>query len=525
MLRMAVLFAAFLARQATAVEFALELVPGWNLVSVPIAPDDSRPDVVFQGTIEGTVWEYAPDLGYYVEAEEIQPGRGYWVYAPALPDRAEDRLPPLTVTGSNVRGETVPLSTGWNLLGPISYEPYAALPAPLKLESGARGQTGPVWAWRDNRYYETDSLPCGAGAWVRSPEAGIVRVSPNPVFAGAVMAYSPEVGEARAHWPDATDDRTVPEQMLYRVYAATARRTGLVDDANLVQTVVGATQAELSGLTPGATYGIVVVAEDGAGNRNYFNRTVLAVPVMEVANVMAKTPRDIAAEGIEVAGVSPDGAVVTVASAGDLAVDDLIVFDNPNGQGLKRIVAVDPTRDGVELTTVDACLAEAVDTGVVCSSLVVDDMNGLVPTGATRDGALVYRDPAGAFQLTRQCGDGQGASRDEVGVIEGRYEGEADLGSGLNVGYGIGFKPTIDTEARFEWLSLKYCRIVATGEFSLDAWAKYELAGELSFNPKKKLFGVSHTFHYWVTPLYVWQEVGLDFYAEMEVTAAGALNM
>jgi len=508
-----------------AAEFTLELEPGWNLVSLPIAPDDPLPQAVFGGVSLGTVWEYAPEQGCYVEAEQIQPGRGYWVYAPVPAGWADDPLPPLTVTGSNTRGITVPLHAGWNLLGPISYEPYGALPVPLTMSSGTRVQAGTVWAWRDNRYYQVDSLPCGTGAWVRSPEAGSVRVSPNPVFAGAVMAYSPEVGAARAHWPEADDDRTVPEEMLYRVYAAVGTRTGLVDDANLVETVVGTTQAEVSGLTPGATYEIAVVAEDGAGNRNYFNRTVLTVPVMAVANVMAKTPRDIAAEGIDVTGVSTDGAVVTVANAGGLAVGDLIVFDNPNGQGLKRIVGVEPTRDGVELATVDACLAEAVDTGVVCSSLVVDDMDGLVPTGSTQAGTLVYRDPAGAFQLTRQGGDGQGASRDEMGVIEGRYEGEADLGSGLSVGYGVGFKPIVATEARFESLSLKYCRIVATGEFSLDARAKYELAGELSFNPKKRLFGVSHTFYYQVGLLPVWQDVGLDFYAEMEVTAAGALNM
>ena len=524
-LRVAVLLAAFLARQAIAADFTLELVPGWNLVSVPIAPDDPSPGAVFQGRIQGTVWEYAPDQGCYAEAAEIQPGQGYWVYVPVRPDRAEEPLPPLTVAGSAVRSSTVSLGAGWNLLGPVSYEPYAALPIPLTVESGARDCTGPVWIWRDLRYHATDSLPCGAGAWVRSTADCTVRVSPNPTFAGALMAYSPEVGEACAHWPEAIDDRTVAGDMLYRVYAAPAGREGLIDDANLVETVVGTTQADLTGLTPGGTYSIAVLAEDEAGNRNYFNRTVLSVPVMQVANVLAKTPRDIAAEGIEVSGVSLDGAVVTVAGAGGLAVGDLIVLDNPNGQGLKRIVAVDPTREGVELTTVDACLAEVIDTGVLRSSLVVSDMDGLVPTGATRDGGVAYQDPAGAFRLTGQAGDGQGASRDEVGVIGGRYEGEANLGSGLSVGYGIGFKPAIDTEARFEFLSLKYCRIVATGEFSLDAWAKYELAGELSANPTRKLFGVSHTFHYQVGYLPVWQDVGLDFHAEMDVTAAGALDM
>ncbi len=525
MLRVIVLFAALLVGQAMAVDFVLQLVPGWNLVSVPIAPVDPRPDAVFQGMTQSTVWEYDPDLGCYAEAEQIQPGRGYWVYTPVQPGHATDPLPPLTVTGSVVRSSIVPLSAGWALLGPISYDPYPALPAPLKVEPGGRSSAVPIWVWRNLRYYKADSLPCGAGAWVYTATACDVNISPNPTFAGALMAYSPDPGEACVHWPEAVDDRTAAEQMLYRVYAAPTGRAGLVDGANLACTVTGTTQASLAGLTPGETYDIAVVAEDEVGNRNYFNRTELTVSVMEVENVLAKTPRDLAAEGIEAVGVSPDGSVVTVGDAGALAVGDLIVFDNANGQGLKRIVAVNRTREGVNLTTVDACLAEAIDTGVLRSSLVVGDMDGLVPASATRNGTQVYQDPAGAFRLTRQVVGEQGVSRDETGVVGGRYEGEADLGSGLSVGYGIGFKPTIDTEARFESLSLKYCRIVATGELGLDAWAKYDLAGKLGLNPKKKLFSVSHSFYYQVGYLPVWQDVGLDFYAEMEVTAAGALNM
>ena len=208
--------------------------------------------------------------------------------------------------------------------------------------------------------------------------------------------------------------------------------------------------------------------------------------------------------------------------AAGLAVDDIIVFDNPNGQGLKRIVAVNVRRDGnAELVTEDASLADVIENGVLRSTLVLSDMDAVAADRDGRGDGAVYVDPDGAFQLSSSRGLRDGEGREDVGDVPALGAGEVDFDYGLKLAYDVGFEPSLDTEARFEWLSLKYCRIVATGALSLDVSAQFELTGELDHNPKRKLFGVSHLFIYGL----VWQEVGIDVYAELEVTAAGALNV
>ena len=181
---------------------------------------------------------------------------------------------------------------------------------------------------------------------------------------------------------------------------------------------------------------------------------------------------------------------MTVDTGAGVEVGDIIVFENPNGQGLKRVVEVNVTREGnVEWETEDASLAEVIEDGVLRSSLVISDMGAVEPTRTTRDGLAVYEDPAGAFQLTGAGpGVGNRGVREVAGNASGSGAGEVTFDYGVSLGYDVGFEPSIDTDARFAWFSLEYCRIVATGELSLDAWARFNLTGELTYNPQQKLY-------------------------------------
>ena len=55
--------------------FTLTLEPGWNLVSLPIEPDDPDPDTVFRGVHLGPIWCY--DQLTWRVARRIRAGRGY----------------------------------------------------------------------------------------------------------------------------------------------------------------------------------------------------------------------------------------------------------------------------------------------------------------------------------------------------------------------------------------------------------------------------------------------------------------
>ncbi len=62
--------------------FPLWLEPGLHMLSVPGAPEDASPESVFRRVVgEGTFVIYEYVHGQYVVPTEIDPGRGYWLYA------------------------------------------------------------------------------------------------------------------------------------------------------------------------------------------------------------------------------------------------------------------------------------------------------------------------------------------------------------------------------------------------------------------------------------------------------------
>ncbi len=55
----------------------IPLKPGWNMVSVPVVPDDPAADVVFAGA-EAVYW-WDQETKSYVYNPPIDPCTGYWV--------------------------------------------------------------------------------------------------------------------------------------------------------------------------------------------------------------------------------------------------------------------------------------------------------------------------------------------------------------------------------------------------------------------------------------------------------------
>ena len=106
--------------RAVAVEFTVELQPGWNLVSVPVLASDPSPDALFGAVKRGRVWEWDADAGVFRVATEIVPGilfanKKIRMAEPHLYDLAptilsEFGIPePEDMIGGNIFGEPMPL--------------------------------------------------------------------------------------------------------------------------------------------------------------------------------------------------------------------------------------------------------------------------------------------------------------------------------------------------------------------------------------------------------------------------------
>ena len=133
--------------------FLLHLDRGWNLVSLPVQPQN--PDcatLLPAANRRAGVWRHVPGAEDYRSVTRLDPFTGYWIYAP--------RPVAIRVPGLLAQPARVVLALGWNLIGPATELPVARLP------DGVRA----VWRWDvAARSYEreTGALQPGEGYWVQ----------------------------------------------------------------------------------------------------------------------------------------------------------------------------------------------------------------------------------------------------------------------------------------------------------------------------------------------------------------------
>jgi hypothetical protein len=134
---------------------------GWNLLSLPLDPDDPRFTVLYPGA-SSPAYGYSSANGYVASDSGIT-GRGYWVKFPATQS--------VTIHGGLTRDDTVDVEPGWNLLGslsvPLPSAEVRSVPSGI-ITSGFFGY-GPAGS-----YVPADSLRPGNGYWVKIGQSGKV---------------------------------------------------------------------------------------------------------------------------------------------------------------------------------------------------------------------------------------------------------------------------------------------------------------------------------------------------------------
>lgn len=140
--------------------FQLEVFSGWNLVSLPVAPEDADIGAALGEAVTGAVWEWVTDAltgeGKYRRAELLEPHVPYWMFAR---EDAEIAIPGMPHALDAVR-----MNEGWNAVGPGG---------PLHLPDGIREQAQVLyWNARTQGYDENVDgvLEEGLGYWISLPE-------------------------------------------------------------------------------------------------------------------------------------------------------------------------------------------------------------------------------------------------------------------------------------------------------------------------------------------------------------------
>ena len=145
-------------------EFTLNLLQGWNLVSIAVEPDDPALSSVFPPANVDAVWEYNNPGGYAVPTE-IHPKKGYWVKASTATS--------LTIVGVRPTDTSVSLSIGWNLVGvvgPSPAEPWQAVPPDPPINA--------VWEYLPPYHIPDPQCQEGRGFWMKASEATTIWSAP-----------------------------------------------------------------------------------------------------------------------------------------------------------------------------------------------------------------------------------------------------------------------------------------------------------------------------------------------------------
>ena len=133
--------------------FSLNLNAGWNMISLPLIPDNCSVHAIFGSiptleTMPVVTWK-SPS---FVEVERIEPKIGYWVFTPT------DTT--INVTGNPIDNTTLILEAGWNMVGTVGLDNLTISDIPNQVPQR------PAVTWVAPSFVETDVIEPGKSAWV-----------------------------------------------------------------------------------------------------------------------------------------------------------------------------------------------------------------------------------------------------------------------------------------------------------------------------------------------------------------------
>ena len=129
----------------------------WNIISVPLKSVDMSVNKLFQNAAS-LAYKYS---GTYVPVDSLVNGKGYWLKFNR--DTTYNQL------GLTVYPKNIPVSSGWNLIGPFDEN----IPVNTIISTPPGIVTSAYYKY-SNAYSITDTLKKGKGYWVQASASGIL---------------------------------------------------------------------------------------------------------------------------------------------------------------------------------------------------------------------------------------------------------------------------------------------------------------------------------------------------------------
>ena len=217
-------------------------------------------------------------------------------------------------------------------------------------------------------------------------------------------------------WLPVQDDTVAPEQIRYEVHCDTT--AGFTpSDATRKATVMGAAEADITGLQKSTTYFVKIQALDAAGNAAVSNEINITTPEA-AATVKLNSHAKIAKANdlfLHNAEVHPDKIVVPKTSKTKLPEAGSIYFGDADDHSLRKVVSANESGDTIVIKTEKASLIDAVDTlSLKSQTLMIPEQKmptarsagrmGRLASGYTLNGTHTdtYQWPSNRLQVTQE---------------------------------------------------------------------------------------------------------------------------
>ncbi len=156
----------------------IHLKQGWNLISLPIQPEDTNIDVVLN-SIKGKWtdvftyedrWVYKSEYmnKWFGDLSNLEAGKGYWIKVKEDCD--------LTIDGLRVKSANISLKQGWNLIGPVTTTQDNILLDNLNVQYTDVFTYEGRWVYKSeymNKWFgDLSNLEAGKGYWVKVENNG-----------------------------------------------------------------------------------------------------------------------------------------------------------------------------------------------------------------------------------------------------------------------------------------------------------------------------------------------------------------
>jgi len=138
-------------------KFTFNLKSGWNLISLPVIPENNTIEYLFGDNVFKNAYTWNPITRKYESTNKLKPGKGYWILA------YKDFN--ATIIGEPLIECEIKLEKGWNLIGSI-IDPNNVIEYPENLIYPN------IYIWNSiSKCYEVKSNICpGCGGWMLAYE-------------------------------------------------------------------------------------------------------------------------------------------------------------------------------------------------------------------------------------------------------------------------------------------------------------------------------------------------------------------